>query len=212
MNYRSVLLVGALIGSGALAASAACSSPDPAAITYATRASTSGGEPQGTSSSSGASGPTDAGPPAPPPPDPIFGTTAFAYVDPGVTANNADPAHEGSVEGKNCVVTGCHLDVKPWVFAGTLYTGPDGGATVAKGEIKILGPNGVEIGTTYTDANGNFWLDKAGTTIPAGSKVGVRREGGAAPRNMATGLQPTDSGCSKGGTCHGGQTGKVYAD
>lgn len=145
--------------------------------------------------------------------DSVFGSTVFNYVDPGVSANNAAPEHAGIVEGKDCIVTGCHLDgAKVWVFAGTLYSTAAAGATVAKGEVKVVGPNGADIGSAYTDANGNFWLERAGTTIPNGSKVGVRKEGGGAPKLMATGLQPTDRGCSKGGTCHGGQSGKVYTD
>lgn len=209
MNFRGLLLIGAVVGAGLVAGAAACSGPDPGALTFSTRPSSGVSEPQGTDS--GAAAATDAGVDAGP--DPIFGTTAFAYVNPGVNANAAADEHAGTVEGKDCMVAGCHLDgAKVWVFGGTLYSSADGGAPVARGEVKVVGPNGVEIAKAYTDANGNFWVEKAGTTIPAGSKVGVRKEGGGKPRLMATGLQPGDSGCSKGGTCHGGQTGKVFAD
>lgn len=220
MDYRGVLLIGAVVGAGALASVTACSGPDPGAITFAERQSQSTGEPQGSSGTSGTSGTgTDGGGSTEggTAPDPVFGTTPFAYVDPGVTANNADDAHGGTVEGKNCADTGCHTDGgaaagKIWVFAGTVYSAAQNGTTVAKAEIKIVGPNGAEVGTTYTDANGNFWLEKAGTTIPAGSKVGVRKEGGKA-MHMATALQPGDGGCSANrANCHGtAGTGKVYA-
>ncbi len=215
MDYRGVLLMGAVVGAGALASSTACSGPDPGAITFAERQSQATGEPQSSSGTSGTSGTnadgggTESGAPA----DPVFGTTAFTYVDPGVTANDANDAHAGTVEGKDCIVAGCHLDgAKPWVFGGTVYSTAQGGATVPKAEIKIVGPNGAEVGTTYTDANGNFWLEKAGTTIPAGSRVGVRKEGGKAML-MATPLQPTDAGCSANrANCHGTPaTGRVYA-
>ncbi|MBX3261994.1 MAG: hypothetical protein KF782_20085 [Labilithrix sp.] len=134
-------------------------------------------------------------------------------MDPGVAANDANPAHGGSVEGKDCIVAGCHLEGgRPWVFGGTVYNAAQGDQVVTKAEIRIVGPNGAEVGTTYTDANGNFWLEKEGTTIPAGSKVGVRREGGAEPKYMATPLQPTDRGCSATrANCHGTDgTGRVY--
>jgi len=217
MDYRGVLLIGAIVGAGALASSTACSGPDPGAITFAERQSQSTGETQGSSGTSGtgtdAGGTDETGAPA----DPVFGSTPFAYVDPGVTANDANDAHGGTVEGKNCADIGCHVADgaaagKVWVIGGTVYDGPQSTTTVPKAEIKVVGPNGAEIGTTYTDANGNFWLEKADTTIPAGSRVGVRKEGGKAML-MATPLQPTDGGCSANrSNCHGtAVTGRVYA-
>ena len=157
MKLREAVLVGAVIAAGTIGAS--CSGPDPGAITFFARPGPSG-TPQGGSSSTTSTGaPADAAVEAAPPPDPIFGTAAFEYHDPGVVANSANPAHQGSVEGKNCMVPSCHADgAKVWVFAGTLYNSPAGAATEPKGQIKVVGPGGVEIGTTYTDANGNFWL------------------------------------------------------
>ena len=217
MDYRGVLLIGAVLGAGALASTTACSGPDPGAISFSERESTGSGETSsGTSGSNGTSSGTasDSGTSGAAP-DPIFGTTPFAYQDPGVQANGANAAHAGTVEGKNCTDgAACHGDgsPKPWVFGGTVYTAAQNGATVPKAEIKVLGPDNAEIGTTYTDQNGNFWFEKPGTTIPAGSKVGVRKEGGT-PRAMATPLQPADSGCSANrANCHGtATTGKVFA-
>lgn len=214
MKVRGVLLIGAVIGAGGLGATAACSAPDPSAITYSVRPGPSG-EPQGPSStsSSGGTTPTDAGAPAAP--DKVFKTDAFTYTDPGVTANTANAAHGGNVEGKNCIAAGCHAPggARPWVFAGTLYTTSAGAkVTVRKGQIRVVDPSGATLCETYTDANGNFWCDKAGTTIPTGSIVGVRKEGGAS-HVMNGALQATDNGgCSAVGTCHGGQQGKVLAD
>ncbi len=217
MDYRGVLLIGAVVGAGAVASSTACTAPDPGAITFAERSTQGTGEPQGssgTSGTSGTSGDGDSGTATPP--DPIFGSTPFAYEDPGVTANDANDAHANTVEGKDCR-DGCHVEggvaaAKPWVFGGTVYSTAQGGQTVPKAEIKIVGPNGEDIGNAYTDPNGNFWLEKAGTTIPAGSKVGVRKEGGRT-MFMATPLQPEDSGCNANrANCHGtAATGKVYA-
>jgi hypothetical protein len=214
MDYRGVLLIGAVVGAGTLAMSTACTGPDPGSITFVERprgpgepqASSSGTSGTASSGSAGDGGGSDAGV------DPVFGSTPFGYTDPGVTANASNVLHANTVKDKDCMVAGCHADGnRVWVFGGTLYTAADGATTVAKGEIKIVGPNGAEVGTTYTDADGNFWLDKAGTTIPAGSMVAVRREGGAGSKRMLTALQPTDNGCSKAGTCHGGSAGKVFA-
>ena len=148
--------------------------------------------------------------------DPIFGTTPFAYQDPGVKANEV-ASHGGSVEGRNCADTGCHVTGgaaagKLWVFAGTVYSTAQGGAVVPKAEVRVVGPDGTEVGSAYTDENGNFWFEKDGATIPANSKVGVRREGGK-PMQMATLLQPDDRGCSANrANCHGtAATGRVYA-
>ena len=219
MDYRGVLLIGAVVGAGALASTTACSGPDPGAITFAERESQGSGEVQGTSGTSGTSGTgtdgggTEGGAGG----DPVFGTTAFNWVDPGVTANDANEAHAGTVEGKNCADVGCHTEggaaaTKIWVIGGTVYTAATGGQTVPKAEIKVVGPDGAEVGTTYTDANGNFWLEKAGTTIPAGSMVAVRKEGGMI-MHMATALQPGDNGCNANrANCHGTAVqGRIYA-
>jgi hypothetical protein len=214
MDYRGVLLIGAVLGAGALASTPACSGPDPGAITFSERPSeASGTSSSGTTSSGGSSSSSgaDSGGTS----DTIFGTTPFAYQDPGVEANTANTAHGGTVEGRNCTDgSACHGDgsPKPWVFGGTVYSAATNGTTVPKAEIKVVGPDGADIGTTYTDKNGNFWFEKPGTTIPAGSKVGVRKEGGT-PRAMATLLQPADSGCSANrANCHGtAGTGKVFA-
>ncbi|MBX3209017.1 MAG: hypothetical protein KF764_28550 [Labilithrix sp.] len=214
MDYRGVLLITAVLGAGAFASSTACSGPDPGALTFAERQTQGSTGDPGSSGTSGTPGTGDGGATeGGAAVDPVFGTTPFTYVDPGVTANDANPAHGGTVEGKDCIVGGCHLEGgRPWVFGGTVYTAAQGGAVVPKAEIKIVAPNGSEVGTTYTDANGNFWLEKDGTTIPAGSKVGVRREGGAEAKHMITALQPTDRGCSANrANCHGtGGTGRVY--
>lgn len=214
MDYRGVILISAVLGAGALASATACSGPDPGAINFAERQTQGTGDTSGSSGTSGTGG-TDGGGGGEggAAVDPVFGNTPFNYVDPGVAANDANAAHAGTVEGKDCIVAGCHLEGgRPWVFGGTVYSAAQGGEVVTKAEIRIVGPNGAEVGTTYTDANGNFWLEKDGTTIPAGSKVGVRREGGAEPKYMVTPLQPTDRGCSANrANCHGtAGTGRVY--
>ena len=204
MSYHGVLLLGGMLGAALVGALAACSGPDPGAITFAERQSSGVVDPPATSTAPAA----DSGPN-----DPIFGKTLMKWEDPGVTANAANAAHAGTVEGKDCMVAGCHLDgAKAWVFGGTIYSAAQGGTTVAKAEIRIVAPNGTEVGHTYTDANGNFWLEKTATTIPINSKVGVRKEGGGT-KTMITPLQPADRGCSANrANCHGtAGTGKVFS-
>lgn len=213
MDGRALFLATAVIGAGGFASVTACSGPDPGTITFAERPG-SPGEPQGTSG-----GPSGGGPSATPdsggPTDPIFGTSTMTWVDPGTAANGANAAHGGSVEGKDCAQAGCHLGGgEAWLFGGTVYSTAQGGATVARAEIKVVGPDGAEVGKAYTDANGNFWVRPQGamTSIPAGSRVGVRREGGAGTKMMATPLSNADAGCNANrGNCHGtAATGRVY--
>ena len=204
MDYRGVVLISVGLASGLAALLPGCSSPDPGFITYGERQSTAGAEPPATSDTA------DAGAKL----DPIFGDSLMVWVSPGQEANNADPLHAGTVEGKDCVTAGCHLDnASPFSFAGTVYSTPQGGATVAKAEVRVNGPDGKELAKAYTDANGNFWFPK-GPAIPANSKVGVRKEGGGAPRAMITTLQPADGGCNSAkANCHGtAGTGKVYVN
>jgi membrane protein implicated in regulation of membrane protease activity len=215
MDYRGVLLTCAVVGATVLGASTACSGPDPGAITFSERPGQST-EPQGTrgdaGTSGGASGTSDGGTTTDPAVLAFFKNEPFAYQDPGLAANNADAAHGGTVEGKNCIVAGCHLDGgRKWLFGGTVYTAPKDGQTVAKAEVRVVGPDGTEIGRAYTDANGNFWLEAGEKTIPAGSKVGVRAEGGAG-KLMATPISNADGGCSAArANCHGTDAqGKVW--
>lgn len=211
MDYHGVLLICGVLGAGGLALATACSGPDPAALTFQERPTqgSSGDAPGGGGGggSSGGNGPEGGTPQAE---DPIFGTSSFTYEDPGLIANEV-PVHGGSAEGRDCVVAGCHLEGdKRWTFAGTIYSAAQGGEVVPKAEVRIVGPDGAEVARAYTDPNGNFWFE--GGEIPAGSRVGVRREGGT-PRAMATLLQPTDGGCSADrANCHGtASTGRVFA-
>lgn len=214
MDCRALLLSCAVLGAGVLASSTACTAPDPGAITFAERPGQAG-PPQG--STSGDTTPTDddGGSSGSTTADPIFGTAAFAYVDPGLVANNANAAHGGTVEGKDCSAAGCHINdgtsAKPWLIGGTLYTAATDGQTVAKGEVRVIGPDNTEVAHAYTDANGNFWFGAAGgAKIPAGSKVGARSETGKS-MFMALALGPDDSGCTASrANCHGTSQGKVY--
>jgi hypothetical protein len=203
MDYRAVILIGSLALGALTGAQAGCRAPDPGSITFAERPASGSTDP---TTGTPAGGGSDAGGSTA---DPIFGTEAYVYVDPGLTANNAATEHQGTVEGKDCVVTGCHLDAPAapkWLIAGTIYSAINGGTTVARAEVKVVGPDGTEVAKAFADANGNFFLDKAGD-IPAGSKVGVRTGDGGTPQHMTTTLAPGQKSCNSTQlNCHGTPT------
>ncbi len=222
MVNRSVLLIGVLLGTGAVAFVPACSGPDPGAISFEERppsglaSDTPGtGGTGGTGGTSGDGGTTGTGPKT----DgggtkDFFNNEAFAYADPGSKANahtgtHVAPTNQIPLQGKNCVQAGCHLDTKPWAFAGTLYTDVNGTATVAQGEIRIVKADGTELTRAYTDADGNFWLESPDRP-PAGSKVGVRKAGGTPKMMTGTIEGATGAACNAGG-CHGSATLRVFA-
>ncbi len=211
MDYRGVVLTCAVLGAAVLGSSTACSGPDPGAITFSERPGIIG-EPQGSTSGDGTSGTSGTSGDSQPGND--FFKDAFAYEDPGLLANNADVAHGGTVEGKDCLVAGCHLDgAKKWLFGGTVYNAAKNGQTVAKAEVRIIGPDGAEVGRAYTDANGNFWMEAGDKTIPPNSKVGVRSEGGGVAL-MVTPISNADGGCTANrANCHGTELqGRVWVN
>lgn len=205
MNVRDVVLFASLVAGALLAGS--CSGPDPGAIEYRERLQSPVGGSSGTPGGTDGGGSSGEGGP---PPDPVFGTSTFAYVNPGQNANAANAAHQNTVEGKNCIQAGCHLDGnQPWAFGGTVYTGAANSTTTATNvEIRVTAPNGTEFGHTYTDANGNFWLSTAGRP-PAGSRVGVRN---ATTKQLMVGTVEGNAGagCNAGGTCHGNAAMRIY--
>jgi hypothetical protein len=205
----AVLALGCLLG-GVLA----CSAPDPGYLEFAERRGTvdpssSSGPPSGSpdAGTPDAGGTVDAGTDAG---DAVFGTTPFAYQNPGVVANGQDTLHAGNVEGKDCVVSGCHGtgSGKAWLFGGTVYNAASNGQTVAQAEVRVVDAAGKEIAKAYTDPNGNFWFDKGALAIPPDSKVGVRTATKVA--RMATPLGATGGGCNNAG-CHG-TTMRVYVN
>jgi hypothetical protein len=221
MDYRGVLLVGLLSGGAIVGATTSCSAPDPGQITFAERPRGSSGEIVGGSSNGGidgggvdgggsSEGGTDGGSSGAKA-DPVFGTSTFAPGKPGTgaPAKAANAAHGGDASGKDCVVAGCHLDVRPWAFGGTLYADAAGTARVKDAEVRVTGPDGKTYATTFSDVDGNFWLDQPGAPIPANSRVGVRIAGGK-QMLMAGTVGAGQAGCNQAGTCHGGAAGKVY--
>ena len=218
-RFRSFDVFGVVLGIGCAAAAAlACSGPDPGEITFAEkRGAFDTGSSSGTSGSTGTdagSGGGDAGGSSGGPADPVFGTTAFAYANPGQTANGAAMQHAGTVEGKNCFDTGCHGATgaagPQWLIGGTVYTAATGGQTVAQAEVRVVDGTGKELAKAYTDANGNFWLPKGAADLPAGSKVGVRTA--TKVQRMATTIGGANGGGCNATGCHVKNTMQVYVN
>lgn len=214
MDYRGVLIV-AVVGAGGAGflSATSCSAPDPSSITFAdprptVAIGTSGTSGTGTSGGTDGGSSGDGGGEGGPVGDPVFGTTTFAAGTPGrgAPAKAANAAHDGDSSGKDCIVAGCHLG--GWAFGGTLYTDTAGTARVAGAEVRISGPDGKEYAKTYSDADGNFWIDALPLPIPAGSRVGVRNA--TLKLNMAGTIGNGQAGCNQAGTCHTGTQGKVY--
>ena len=204
MDGRVFFLVGALIGAAVLGSSG-CTSPDPGAVVFAPREGSGGNGAGGGNGGGGGAGDGGGGGGVGAAADTVFGTTAFAYTDPGRTANTASAQHQGTVVGKDCSQSTCHGTGgagPTWTFAGTLYAA-GGQTTIAKGEVKVIGPDKTtEVGSAFTDADGNFWYE--GGALPAGSIVAVRAEGIPTIMHMATPLAATNGGCSSAtANCHG---------
>jgi hypothetical protein len=220
MDYRGVLAIGLLSGAAIVGSTASCSGPDPGQVTFIERPRGSSGELTSGGTSNGGvdggatieggtvEGGTDGGSSGVVA-DPVFGTTAFALGQPGqgAPAKAANPAHNGDSSGKDCIVAGCHLN--QWGFGGTLYTDAAGTARVPNAEVRISGPDGKEFQKTYSDVDGNFWIQGLGVPIPANSRVGVRTADGK-KMSMSGSVGPGQAGCNQAGTCHGGGAGKVY--
>lgn len=215
MDYRGVLLVGMVSGAAIFGATAACSGPDPGEVVFAERPRgssgdvSSGGVPTvdggagegGATDASTEGGSSSGG-------DPVFGTSTFTAGQPGrgAPAKAANAAHNGDSSGKDCIVAGCHQG--GWAFGGTLYSDAAGTARVANAEVRIAGPDGKEFAKTFSDVDGNFWIDFV-QPVPANSRVGVRTADGK-KMNMAGSVGAGQAGCNQAGTCHGGTAGKVY--
>lgn len=211
MRIARASLLGSSLAAG-VAAVFACTTPDPSKIDWVDRDAE--GAPQGT----GDTPPADPG-------DPVFGNLTFQHVPPALKANDHAQTHAGPpdrrpMQGQNCVIGGCHENVLPYSFGGTVYKYIDGGAdpeggtpdasaTVAKAMIRVIGPDGGEVGLAYTDADGNFWY--AGGLPPPGSRAGVWREGGQ-PINMVATIGGKEGGCNDNASdCHGRPERRLYA-
>ena len=129
----------------------------------------------------------------------------FVHFPPAMNANTANAAHQNTVEGKDCLSVGCHVDGnQPYRFGGTVYTTSNGNTTVAQAEVRIVRSDGSEYARAYTDANGNFWFASV-TPIPTNAIVGIR--------NATTFRQqvgPLASGACNSNACHGSASMRIF--
>jgi hypothetical protein len=219
MNARMALHLG-LASTVLMAIGIACSAPDPGQVTYTQRidpnnqgggggtpgvdgGSTTGGGTDG----GGGGGSKDAGGSG--------GTGAFAGAAsyskgttngnlaakgqaghsalPGAAGTNKDPT------GLNCMDSKCHGPGgtgSPWGFAGTAYLN----ATTAAGagaEIRVIGADGKEFDSVYTDAQGNFWSGNGAAAFPSGASAGARDSNAHANTMLAA-----TNGCNNTAACH----------
>jgi mono/diheme cytochrome c family protein len=229
MDGRGVFLIGALIGAAALGSSLSCSAPDPGAIVFSERlrgpgdpgssgtsgpGASSGTSGPGTSSGSsgdGGSGADSGGPDPVFAQAPAFNGTAPAGQPPNAPAKGKNAAHTGAAgqdpAGQEC--QSCHAARD--AFGGTAYTSINGqGRLTATAQIVVAGPDGKVYATAYTDADGNFWTDSVGVTIPPNSRVGIRN--GAGKKRLMTMTISGDAGrACNAATCHNAQN-HVYLD
>lgn len=229
MDYRGLVVVGAVVSAAVLPLLPACTAPDPGQITFVPRAGASNPADENgdqsssgntvsdagttTSSSSSSGGGADAG-------DPIFGTVAFAYVDPGEKANDQPAPHAPPMQGQACGQGGCHGAPTPagpqWVAAGTIFKDAQGTAldAPAQFEIQIVDPktNTAIVGPAFTDSDGNFWIDPGGAAVPIpdGALVGVRGASGKTTVMSPALSAATGFNCNSATGCHGAAGMKLY--
>jgi len=226
MDYRGVVAAALVLGAGLMGLTLSCSAPDPGQVTFAERPhqgveSSSGTTSGGSTSSSGVTPPgTDGGSSSGGTIDAFTGAAAYvkgaANGDSSNTSHNIAPINNNNPAGNDCMT--CHkiggaAAGNPWVFGGTVYTTKGGNTAAPAGvEVRIVSATGTELASTYTDAQGNFWIDQLkdnSLTIPAGAKVGIRD--GASQQPMLTVLAAGQGGCQSTG-CHvpgAGATGHI---
>ena len=223
--YSLWKVVMAGLGCGLLAA--ACSAPDPGAVTITdktphvganassgasgqTSSGTSGQTSSGASGSSGASssgdagssGVVDAGFDSGPPPLAAFKGDGAYVATAGQSATNA--GHGGAANlppSHDCF--SCHKNggaAAEMAMGGYVKTAA--GNPVSKAEVRVVDSAGVELAKAYTESNGFFYV--LGTAITAaGAKTGVRNA------SIAKGMTGAATGGCASGNCHGGAQGDI---
>jgi hypothetical protein len=208
----SLLLAAGVAVLGSAAVLAACGGPPAGQVSFSEgENSASSTDKDSPSSSGGTSGGAAAG--AGGPKDTIFGTDAFAAGTPQNGPAKGKPDHSAvnaqlDPSGQDCMQSACHAsNGAKFGFGGTIYVDANGSAPVAGAEIRVVGPQGKTFGSTFSDADGNFWFESP-TPAPEGSHVGVRN--GSNEMTMVETIGGvTASGCNGGGSCHGSPTFRV---
>jgi len=224
MDYRGLIVLSACLMAGMVPLLPACKGPDPGAITFEERpgsgesnntggstSSTSGTVATSTSGAAGDGGTTTSG-------DPVFKAEAFKAGTADQVVNAQTHGNEPKpMEGKECGKGGCHGDPgaagPKWAAGGTVYGDINGakfdGATAGNTEIRIVKPDGTEVGTFYPDADGNFYCNIT-DPLPDGCKVAIRTDKAPAKVMSATIGGPTGANCNSA-ACHGAAANRIFA-
>lgn len=223
MDYRGLIVLSACLAAGMVPLLPACKGPDPGAITFEARPGADDPNPTGgtTTSSSGAatstSGATTDGGTTSSGGDPVFKNEAFqAGTADQIVNNQTHGAETKPMEGKECGKGGCHADPAAggpkWAAGGTVYNDINGakfdGATAGNTQIRIVKPDGTEVGTFYPDADGNFYCNIT-EPLPDGCKVAIRTDKTPAKVMNATIGGATGSNCNSA-ACHGAAANRIY--
>jgi hypothetical protein len=215
---RSIVVSAVLLATLAAAAGFGCSAEDPGGpVSFTPRrgqGSGGGGKDAGTTPAvdGGGGGGADSGGVRDAAPDTATQTlTAFTGApgyasNPPATRANAVAAHNGPVAGLDCLT--CHngqATAPNFVFAGTVYKALNGGLPAADVQVRVVNPQGQQVGTIVnTDQDGNFWYEALNTTVPANSLVGARD----AQDVMLMSTRITSGACNSA-NCHVGNM-RVY--
>ena len=219
MDYRGLIVLSACLAAGMVPLLPACKGPDPGAISFEERPSSSGSDTEssssgGSSSSSSGTATSDAGGTTG---DPVFKNEAFQTGTAEQIVNDQTHGAETKpMEGKECGKGGCHGDPgaagPKWAAGGTVYNTINGGKLDAalkdKVEIRIIKPDGTEVGTFYPDADGNFYCSIT-DPLPEGCKVAIRTDTTPAKVMSATIGGATGSNCNAA-ACHGAAANRIY--
>lgn len=203
MTLRRAIFPGILAISLGLGVSSACSAPDPGLVIFSTN-------PAQIKPDSGVLAISDAstGEGGPAPPASIFdGQPAYISTSGPSTdqANHMKLFGTTNPAGMDCL--SCHEQdaTTPFIFGGTVIGSTDAGENNV--QVLILNAD-ASVMSTYTDQNGNFFFEAAGSINP-NAKVGVRNA--SSIQQMPDALTgPTQGGCNQKGTCHGGTEGLIH--
>jgi hypothetical protein len=192
-GLRSV--VGALL----LLLGSACAGPGPGSISFGSGEADSTGSKNDKTDTSATSSSKDKSTTGPT--DKIFGTEAFTAGQPQDGPAKGKDQHtqinaQKDPSGQDCMT--CHGST--FGFGGTLYSDSNGSAPVAGAEIRVVNPDGSKFGSTFSDADGNFWFESTGAALQAGSHVGVRN--GSAEMTMSQAIGGTNAAGCNSSACH----------
>jgi hypothetical protein len=150
----------------------------------------------------GDAGAADAGPA-----NAFTGAAAFVATLGASTIKGAHP-NGGNPAKADCLSGGCHGaggNGPRFLAGGTVFTSAAATTPAAQVEVRLRNAAGVAV-STYTDANGNFFVRAGGaTTLIFPANTGARNA--AATRPMSATI--ADGACNSGG-CHGGATGVIH--